>query len=519
MILWSLSASILVGGLTWAIVNRYITRQRKLRADEQIAIAKGCLSLESWNSTWPLGLDLLLKAFQYERRQQILKFFLDVIDESGNTFEQNLLFARGIDTIEPVNIQAVLSTQFTDFNLGLRPPTFDPLLGSGIFTQHGAQWRHSRELLRPQFMTNRFANFEQIQNAVGDLISSIPSSDEIDMQPLFFRLTFETTLFLLFGQHLPSLKTDGITGDESKFADAFNLGQDYLAKRGRLGELYWLMGGKEFRSSCRICHDFVDGAVWTALERSSGSKSRAAGGDPYVFIDALIDETRDPKVLRDQCLNILLAGRDTTACCLTWTLRLLVQHSTVLAKLRNEIRESIGVGPGAPAPTIPRLKTLPYLSLVLKEVLRLYPSVPVNSRAAEKTTTLPTGGGPAGTSPILVRKGEAVGYCVYAMHRRKDIYGPDADQFRPERWADDALKDVGWGYLPFNGGPRVCLGQDFALLEAGYTIVRLLQTFETIEKGTGFEKAVGEERQILTLVVSCGDGCVLRMKRYEDKIL
>lgn len=148
-------------------------------------------------------------------------------------------------------------------------------------------------------------------------------------------------------------------------------------------------------------------------------------------------------------------------------------------------------------------------------MLRLYPSVPVNSRAAVKTTTLPVGGGPTGTAPVLVRKGEAVGYCVYAMHRRKDIYGPDADEFRPERWENDALKNVGWGYLPFNGGPRICLGQDFALLEAGFTIVRLLQTFETIDRTEkSFRLPLGEEKQVLTLVVSSGDGCWVRMRRY-----
>lgn len=76
-------------------------------------------------------------------------------------------------------------------------------------------------------------------------------------------------------------------------------------------------------------------------------------------------------------------------------------------------------------------------------------------------TTLPTGGGPDGKAPILVQPGEAVGYCVYVMHRRKDLYGEDADEFRPERWEGDALKDIGWGYLPFNGGPRLCLGRKY----------------------------------------------------------
>lgn len=74
-------------------------------------------------------------------------------------------------------------------------------------------------------------------------------------------------------------------------------------------------------------------------------------------------------------------------------------------------------------------------------------------------TTLPTGGGPDGTAPLLVQPGEAVGYCVYVMHRRRDLYGEDADEFRPERWEGDALKDISWGYLPFNGGPRLCLGR------------------------------------------------------------
>lgn len=85
-------------------------------------------------------------------------------------------------------------------------------------------------------------------------------------------------------------------------------------------------------------------------------------------------------------------------------------------------------------------------------------------RQALKPTILPLGGGTDGKSPILVRKGEAVGYCVYAMHRRKDLYGGDADEFRPDRWDNFSkqgpdLSHIGWGYLPFNGGPRACLGR------------------------------------------------------------
>lgn len=134
--------------------------------------------------------------------------------------------------------------------------------------------------------------------------------------------------------------------------------------------------------------------------------------------------------------------------------------------LRNVIHE----GQYLYAPKlIPKRDHLAHLlAHALRPVLRLYPSVPINMRQSTKTTVLPVGGGPDGSSPILLRKGEAVSYGVYAMHRRKDLYGDDADDFRPDRWEPKSgsgpdLRSIGWGYLPFNGGPRVCLGRECAL--------------------------------------------------------
>lgn len=101
--------------------------------------------------------------------------------------------------------------------------------------------------------------------------------------------------------------------------------------------------------------------------------------------------------------------------------------------------------------------------------LRLYPSLPVNTRAALRTTVLPTGGGPDRNSPVLIPKGAAVAYSVYTMHRRPDLYGMDAELYRPERWDEDMPlnhneTNAKWGYLPFNGGPRICLGSERPLL-------------------------------------------------------
>lgn len=173
--------------------------------------------------------------------------------------------------------------------------------------------------------------------------------------------------------------------------------------------------------------------------------------------------------------------------------------------------------------------------------LRLYPSVPVNTRTALKTTVLPTGGGPNRKSPVLIPKGTPVAYSVYTMHRRPDLYGMDAELFRPERWDEDmplnhTSVDAKWGYLPFNGGPRLCLGSkffafqldqageyhsiltrgsfavDLALTEAAYTIVRILQKFPTIKLPEGeVVELMGVEKQTMTLVMSITEGCKVRL--------
>lgn len=127
---------------------------------------------------------------------------------------------------------------------------------------------------------------------------------------------------------------------------------------------------------------------------------------------------------------------------------------------------------------------------------------------------LPTGGGPKGTSPILVRKGEVVVISQYVNSRKKNIWGPDADEFRPQRWETGELDNVGWAFFPFNGGPRKCLGEDFALMEVSYTIIRLLQAFPILELPAGEHvEAPGTERQKLTLVLSSADGCRVTVKK------
>ena len=105
----------------------------------------------------------------------------------------------------------------------------------------------------------------------------------------------------------------------------------------------------------------------------------------------------------------------------------------------------------------PRIILARELSNLTALALRIHPVVPGNARMALRDTVIPLGGGPDGKSPVLIPKGETLAWSVYSMHRRKDFYGEDAEEFRPERW--ETLRP-GWEYLPFNGGPRICIGRE-----------------------------------------------------------
>lgn len=258
---------------------------------------------------------MILRARHHGKDHSALRFLLQLFDESGTTFEQTLLGARSLNTIDPDNIQTILSGSFEDWNLGFREPSFHPLLGSGIFTQDGATWKQSRHLLRPHFALTRARTFERIQLCVDRLLASIPRDGSVvDLKPLFLHLTFQTTMFLLFGEDSNNIDTP-----QSDFASAFQTAQGYLPPRVRLGKFYWAVDDKSFRSACRTCHEFIDQGVDRALQKLASGKITGEDECPS-FVESLMGRTQDRRILRDQCLNMLLAGRDTTACCLSWTL-------------------------------------------------------------------------------------------------------------------------------------------------------------------------------------------------------
>lgn len=207
---------------------------------------------------------------------------------------------------------------------------------------------------------------------------------------------------------------------------------------------------------------FVDKLVEKALSKTQRATEKSNEEPARVtFLSQLISETTDKVRVRSELLNLLLAGRDSTAALMSNVFFELSRRPEMQGRLRREIDDFVG----SELPTFEGIKGMKYLRAVLNESLRIHPIVPENSRQAVQDTVLPLGGGEDGKSPALIQKGQLLAWSSYAMHRREDLFGEDAAEFKPQRWLDDedgqgskGLR-VGWEYLPFNGGPRICIGR------------------------------------------------------------
>ncbi|KAJ7926709.1 cytochrome P450 [Mycena leptocephala] len=432
-------------------------------------------------------------------------------EDIGYTFSLRFLFQARIITAEPENIKAVLATGFNAFEKGADfRAIVEPLLGTGVFAADGDLWKFHRQMTRPFFHRERVSDFDlfdhHAENAIRKFKARLREGFAADFQDMVSRFTLDTATSFLFGQDVRSLEAglpypNSVVADpmthpaahsSSAFANAFQEAQMVTALRIRLGEHWPLLEfwKDKLEKPMGVVRGFLDPILREAVAKkramgksSSGDEKMNEHGDREVqegesLLDHLVNYTEDHTILRDEILNITTAGRDTTASLLTFTVYMLAEHPDILAKLREEILRVVGP---IQRPTHENFRDMKYMRAVLNETLRLYTPVPLNSRTAIQPTLFHNSrGGP----PLYIPAGTRIPYATILMHRRKDLWGPDALEFDPERFLDERLHKYltpnPFIFLPFNADPRICLGQQFAYHEASFFLVRLLQTFSSV---------------------------------------
>jgi cytochrome P450 len=340
----------------------------------------------------------------------------------------------------------------------------------GIFTTDGEQWHASRQLIRPQFIKDRVSDlavFEKHLQVLLPMLGGSKDSQTVDAMDLFFKFTLDASTAFLLGHSVNSLENP-----QDRFSDAFATVQSVQSLIARVGPLNRFVPRKTFYESLSIMEQFIQPFIEQTLQLTPEELEKKSKSDEgYNFLYALASFTRDRTVLRDQLTAVLLAGRDTTACTLSWLFSEISRRPDIVAKLRREIEEHVGMDN---KPTYSHLKNMRYLTHVINETLRLYPIVPFNVRVSLKDTTLPRGGGPDGTQPIgiLGKSNEQrgihchfintfiantpIGYSTLFLQRREDIYPPASEKFphhlsfEPDRW--DGWNPKMWTCKYIHGG-------------------------------------------------------------------
>ncbi|KAJ7258451.1 cytochrome P450 monooxygenase pc-3 [Mycena haematopus] len=479
--------------------------QYELYANRRAAAARGA----ALPPTVPAsigGLDLVRNTMRDRETQYPGEPLALLTKTLGNIFCLRILFENRFFTCEPEHLKILLSTEFNSFEKGEDTRViFEPLLGSGIFSADGELWKFHRAMTRPFFKRDRVSDFELFDRHSNDAISAIKTRSSegypIDFQDIVSRFAMDSSSEFLFGHNAHTLAA-GLpypsyvaaatnTDASSAFASALNLAQRITMSRGAFGGAWPLteFWHDKLTQPIRVVRAFLDPILSDAVARrraNGGEKEFETSevvGDREVqegesLVDHLLHYIQDQTMLRDEILNISTAGRDTTACLLTFVVYMLTDNPHVLTKLRTEILGTVGP---LRAPTPDDFRDMKYMRAVLNETLRLYPPVPLNMRSTTVPVIFPS---VTGGKPFYLPAKSKVPFSVLLMHRRKDLWGPDALRWDPERFLDDRLHKYltpnPFIFLPFNAGPRICIGQQFAYHEASFFLVRLLQNFSDI---------------------------------------
>ncbi|XVE66350.1 hypothetical protein DITRI_Ditri08aG0073300 [Diplodiscus trichospermus] len=445
---------------------------------------------------WPfLG---MLPSLVSGLRSNMYEWISDVLCQQNGTFKfEGPWFSslRCVVTADPRNLEYLLKTKFSVFPKGpFFRDTVRDLLGDGIFAADDETWQRQRKTASIEFHSAKFRQLTtdsllELVHArlLPVLENAVSKSISVDLQDILLRLTFDNVCLIAFGVD-PECLRPGLP--EIPFARAFEDATEATLLRFVTPTCIWktirflnLGTEKKLKRSIKGVDQFAEKVIRSRKkELSLESEDRKQRSDLLTVFMRLKDDKGKPfsdKFLRDICVNFILAGRDTSSVALSWFFWLLEKNPMVEEKIIAEIcriisgRKDMKKGQ-VKNPLIFRaeeIKKMDYLQAALSEALRLYPSVPLDHKEVVEDDVFPDG--------TVLKKGTKVIYAIYAMGRMEAIWGKDCREYKPERWLKDGryISESAYKFTAFNGGPRLCLGKDFAYYQMKFVAASIIYRY------------------------------------------
>jgi cytochrome P450 len=330
--------------------------------------------------------------------------------------------------------------------------------GNGLLTNEGDSWLRQRRLSQPAFHRDRVASYARIMTGYADqMLATWKDGEMRNIHQEMMQLTLRIVVHCLF--NVEAEDTGGISA-------AMNvLMRNTTGARMLFPPIARYLPTPTMIAVRRAVRQ-LDEMVYRII-----SKHRAGSGDSGDLLSMLMDARDEDgtgmsdKQLRDEVLTFLLAGHETTALALSWTFHLLGQAPLVEEKLHAELGQALG----GRAPAFSDLPALAYTDRVIKESMRLYPPAWSLARTAISDFELRGYTIPAGANIVMSQ---------WIMHRNAK-YFIDPERFNPDRWLDPAMQKLPrFAYFPFGGGPRQCIGNPFATMEAVLLLATIAQRFQ-----------------------------------------
>jgi len=364
------------------------------------------------------------------------------------------------------------------------------LSGNGLFTAENDDpvWLTAHRILMPSFSMKNMRDYVAIMNVVArELVDkwSQRIGQDLDISADMTRYTLETIGRCGFNFSFNSFQSE----DLHPFIDAMNRSLDYALRRTHLLPIQKKLAfqsNRIFAQDCALMNETVDLIIkdrereiakGTAPERPDLLDRMLRGSDPTS------GEKLDAINIRYQLITFLIAGHETTSGLLSFTLYFLAKHPDVFEKAREEI-DSLMSGTDDSSVGIGEISRMRYLTQILKEALRLYPTAPGFLVRSSKEEAL------GGT--YRLNANQTCFVLLHELHRDPEVWGPDAEEFRPERFAPDRMSHIpSTAFRPFGNGARSCIGQNFAVLEATVVLAFIIQNFDIVDRHN-YTLSIGE---------------------------